>query len=415
MMTRDKKASTQRRVIVDLSWPLEASVNAGTALDTYMGENFKLALPTVEDLAAIIGHFGRGTSLWALDLSRAYRQWRADPLDWPLLGLQWRSQFYVDISIAFGLRHGASFAQRVSQSVCDILNYESHTAMPYLDDFVGAEPTHQKATTAFNRANTLMDELGLATNPQKSVPPTTALTWIGVDFDTVTMEMAIPPQVIRDTVALVTEWLGKSTATRHEIQCLLGKLFHSGKCSPPARIFVGRMLATLRGAPPTGTTPLPPAFKADLDWFAKFLPSYNGVSVIYVQRLTTILIVSTTHTQVHIQWGEQACQGKLPTLVRARAHWAPNRQLFSVLVALTLWASHWEGYELQVQVADPTKLQILLHGKSRDQEILRLARAIWLIMAQLDIRVKATTLLAPVQCPQGGTLNIPSHLLQQWN
>ena len=68
-MTREKRDSPLRRVILDLSWPLEASVNASTALDTYMGEAFKLTLPTVDDLAAIIGHYGRGASLWALDLS----------------------------------------------------------------------------------------------------------------------------------------------------------------------------------------------------------------------------------------------------------------------------------------------------------------------------------------------------------
>jgi hypothetical protein len=86
-----------------------------------------------------------------------------------------------------------------------------------------------------------------------------------------------------------------------------------------------------------------------------------------------------------------------------------------MLVALTLWASSWEGYEIQVQVADPTKFEVLLHGKTHDQEILRLARAIWMLMAQGDIRVRATRVIAPLERPGGCKRNIPHHLLQQWS
>jgi hypothetical protein len=160
LMTREKRSSTQRRVIVDLSWPRGASVNGGTTLQTYMGEPFKLALPTPQDLAQIIAHFGQGCHLWALDLARTYRQWRSDPLDWPLLGIFWDGSYYIDIAIAFGLRHGASFAQRVSQAVCDILAREDHTALAYIDDFAGAQASITSATTSYHRASELMEELG---------------------------------------------------------------------------------------------------------------------------------------------------------------------------------------------------------------------------------------------------------------
>jgi hypothetical protein len=76
LMTREKKASVHRRVIVDLSWPQGASVNGGTPLETYLNEPYKLHLPAAEDLAVIISHFGPACGLWSRDLRRAYRQWR---------------------------------------------------------------------------------------------------------------------------------------------------------------------------------------------------------------------------------------------------------------------------------------------------------------------------------------------------
>jgi hypothetical protein len=102
LMTRDKKHSTHRRAIVDLSWPHEASVNGGTPLETYLSEPYKLHLPTAEDLAVVIAHFGPGCGLWARDLRRAYRQWRIDPLDWPLMGIKVEGLFYLDTAVAFG-------------------------------------------------------------------------------------------------------------------------------------------------------------------------------------------------------------------------------------------------------------------------------------------------------------------------
>ena len=54
LMTRPKRNSTDRRVILDLSWPLHASVNGGTQLEEYLGESYKLLLPTVDDFAQIL-------------------------------------------------------------------------------------------------------------------------------------------------------------------------------------------------------------------------------------------------------------------------------------------------------------------------------------------------------------------------
>jgi hypothetical protein len=152
-----------------------------------MGESYKLSLPTTDDFAHIIATFGRGSYMWGLDLRRAYRQIRVDPLDWPLLCISWDNKFYANISVAFGIRHGASFAQRLSQAVCDILEAEGITTVPYIDDFIGAHPSLLAATTAFQRSLHLFTELGLDLNPTKCVPPTTCIIWIGVKFNTTDM------------------------------------------------------------------------------------------------------------------------------------------------------------------------------------------------------------------------------------
>ena len=49
--------------------------------------------------------------------------------------------------------------------------------------------------------------------------------------------------------------------------------------------------------------------------------------------------------------------------------------------------AQWLEAELLIHCVDPYKLQLLVHGRSRNDHILDIARAIWLITAQLDIRL----------------------------
>ena len=45
-MTREKSNSLNRRVIIDLSWPIGESVNAGVTPEKYLGVDFILSYPS---------------------------------------------------------------------------------------------------------------------------------------------------------------------------------------------------------------------------------------------------------------------------------------------------------------------------------------------------------------------------------
>jgi hypothetical protein len=399
LMTRPKKDCQDRRVILDLSWPINASVNAGTPLEVYMDEPYKLALPTVDDFAQILAFQGPGSFMWTLDLRRAYRQIRIDPLDWPLICFSWEGNFYVNISVAFGVRHGASFAQRLSQAVCDILAQEQIVTIPYIDDFIGSQPTEHRAWAHYDRSLRLFAELGLDLNPSKCISPTTTLNWIGVTYDSLTMTMSIPTKVIEETKALVTSWLDKARATRHDLQVLLGKLFHAGKCCPAARLFVGRMLDTLRAAPPSGYTTLPHNFRLDLRWWRDFLPHYNGRQLIQLNRPAYHVHMDIHDPTISIYTLTHSTTATIPDSVATSDHRWANRELYAVLVALLLWGKLWADAEVMVHCRETAKLQVLVHGRSRNDAILEISRRIWRVTAMFDIRLSPAPFeLRPSSC-----------------
>ncbi len=237
LLTRAKRDSDKRRIIVDLSWPPGGAVNDGVMYQTWLGEEYKLKLPTTDNVESLITKHGTGSDLFSRDLSRAYGQLCIDPLDWPLLGIQWRGHKYFHLYPPFGSRVGAYCAQRVAEAMCHIVDRQN--TLVFVDDFLGVNRSLEAVTHNFNKLKSKMDAVGLAESEGKEQPPSQSIPWIGINFNTTNMTMSIPERKVREAEHLVKIWLSRTSATRHELQQILGKLLHIAKCVKPAWLFTG--------------------------------------------------------------------------------------------------------------------------------------------------------------------------------
>ena len=187
LMTRPKRNSDDLRVILDLSFPSGSNVNSHVDNQQLDGALFKLRLPSPLDLARLMVILGKGCKLYKIDLSRAYRQLRGDPLDWPLMGIDWEGGHYVDLAIPFGLRHRASACQRTSEAAASISAHKHGTKTHgYVDDTAGTA-LPKKADAHYQCLLCTFDELGLAVAPEKCAPPAYEMLWIGVLFNSLLM------------------------------------------------------------------------------------------------------------------------------------------------------------------------------------------------------------------------------------
>ena len=80
-----KRDSSERRVIVDLSWPCRRSVNDGIPGNSFFGDPVDLTYPIIDDIVDAVVSLGRGCLLYKRDLRKAYRQFPVDPHDYHLL------------------------------------------------------------------------------------------------------------------------------------------------------------------------------------------------------------------------------------------------------------------------------------------------------------------------------------------
>jgi hypothetical protein len=79
-------------------------------------------------------------------------------------------------------------------------------------------------------------------------------------------------------------WSERTSASREELQSLIGVLSFAAKVVATGRTFLRRMIDCLRSLPSTTTNttqhPLSPDFHADLSWWRRFLTQWNGISLI---------------------------------------------------------------------------------------------------------------------------------------
>ena len=139
LLTRPK-SDGGTRVIVDLSWPLGAGVNQFVPSNVFDFMEFQLKYPTIDHIVQKISDIGPTALLYKVDLQRAFRNLRIDPLDYKVLGLMWRNQMFIDVSLAFGFKQGASACQLTTDTVMYLMRTQRRWVANYLDDIIVVSP-----------------------------------------------------------------------------------------------------------------------------------------------------------------------------------------------------------------------------------------------------------------------------------
>ena len=267
------KPDGSTRVIVDLSWPHGSSVNSCVPMDTFDKIEFKLKYPTIDNAIQKLRVLVLKSLLFKIDLQRAFHNFRIDPGDYHVLGLQCHGMTNVDIALPFGFKQVASSCQMATDAITYLMWTQNTWIMAYLDDLVGvADP--DKAQAEFLTLSNLLQALGLPINSKKVEAPSHKITCLGIEIDAKVGTLTIPDKKIK---IMCHNWMFKSKETRNQLQKLVGNLLYLHKCIPPARLFTNLILFVLRNAPMSGTGKLSAAFYKDITWFCDFLVEFNGM------------------------------------------------------------------------------------------------------------------------------------------
>ena len=401
-MTRHKPNSDTRRVILDHSWPRGESVNAGVEKDAFLGADFKLSFPSIDDLTKELLKIGKGAHIFKVDVSRAFRHLNVDPRDCDLLGLNWNGT-YIDTRIPFGSRHGSQFMQRTSDAVRYVMRQRDVSVINYIDDFLGYG-TPDVARRSYDALLDVMAQLGITISEKKLVAPTTQAVCLGILIDTIKGTVAIPDEKLKDIKIMVKEWKGKKFCTKRQLQSLLGTLLYIHKCVKPARCFLNRMLETLRNASNPAKIILSDDFHRDLGWFDQFLPHYNGISMYAHQPVKAILELDACLTGLGGRWKNFVYHLPLPRGFRNLD--IVHLEMINIVLALKIFSHFWKGSRVLVKCDNDAVVKVLNAGRARDPYLRACARNIWYMAALSDIDLQYVHVL--------GKNNVVADLLSRW-
>lgn len=388
--TCPKRDTDERRVIVDLSFPPGDSVNLGIPKDTYLGDPAKFSLPTVDTIVEMIKVKGRGCALFKRDLRRAYRQLPVDWGDIHLLGYQWQGELYFDLVLPMGLRSSALCCQRTTNLISYICHKQGISVSNYLDDFIGVE-LWPMAVAAYRALGKIIENSGLEESSPKAIPPSFIMPCLGVLFDTMSLTLTITPERLLEISQLLVSWENKVEANKHELQSLVGKLMFVASCVRPGRVFVARLLNFLRNMSDNSYTPLPMEALADIRWWKKFMPTYNGVSMMPWQEWSKpddVLSSDACPSGCGAWVEDEFFHRPFPAHVLAQNLDINSLELLTVVVAVKLWGNRWQGKRIMIYCDNMTSVVVINSGASRHPFLQNCLREIcfWAAVGEFEIR-----------------------------
>ena len=112
-----------------------------------------------------------------------------------------------------------------------------HHLHNYIDDLIYTG-LPSEIHRSYKLLTQLLADLGLDISLKKLVPPSTSVTCLGIQIDTIQRTISIPHSKLQEIVKLCQSWASKTYCSKKDLQSLLGSLLYITKCVTPARYFL---------------------------------------------------------------------------------------------------------------------------------------------------------------------------------
>nr|XP_002739190.1 PREDICTED: uncharacterized protein LOC100369835 [Saccoglossus kowalevskii] len=387
------KKTGGHRLIMDLSQPTNNSVN-----DFIPKENYTLVYARVDDAIAMINKHGPGSLLAKVDIQHAFRLCPVRKQDWHLLGYKWDGHYYFDRVLPFGLRSAPFLFNRIATALEWVVRHQAKTSdiIHYLDDFLAVgPPNHQSCQRSKDIILNTCSTLGIPVAANKVEGPSSIITFLGVELDTVDMVIRLPADKLENILSTIPLWANRYHCSKRELLSLIGTLSFACKCVPAGRLFLRRMIDLATTASSINQIIiLSNDFRLDLQWWWEFLPNWNGSA-----RILATSWCLTPNTNLYTDASSVIACGAFYNKQWFTLPWSPDKcsinpplsiewkELFPILISCLIWGHLWHGQKIMFHCDNEGIVNIWKKGSSRCQRIMSLVRAIFFTAANGNFHV----------------------------
>ena len=379
----ERKYSKKYRLVVDLSAPHNNSDHSSMN-DLIDKPSFSVKYVKIDDAISTIRRLGQGAILNKTDIVDAFKLIPISPDLWCYHGIKWKDKYYFFVRLCFGSRSSPKLFTLLSEAVHFIAtkNFQIGDLLFLLDDFLSITRPHSDGHATMSTLQQVFKVLNIPIHPDKTLGPSTNLTFLGIDLDSVLMQASLPSEKVARVQEIIHSFLHRNSLTKVELQCLLGHLNYASRVILQGRSFVSYLLSLLSTAKHQfHHVKLSLACRRDLNMWLEFLKCWNGVSFFYDVDITNSADLNLyTDASGSLGYGGYF-NGKW-----FYASWPKHIQLgcdeisiaFMELVPIVactvLWGSHWSNKRILFHCDNLSVVNIINKGRSHSPKIMNLMR-----------------------------------------
>ena len=190
-----------------------------------------------------------------------------------------------DTRLPFGARLSAGIFHRLTQAVKRMMARKGFDlTIVYLDDFLIISKSKAECAEALKMLIFLLRKLGFMIHWGKVVDPTTCITFLGIELDSITMALRLPSEKLLALKEELQGSLSKNHFTKRQLQSLAGRLSWAASVVKGGRVFFRRIFNTISLLKHnTHRVRITTEVRKDLHWWSNFINFFNGRSTLLDQ------------------------------------------------------------------------------------------------------------------------------------
>ena len=266
-----------------------------------------------------------------------------------------------------------------------MMRQRGHDVINYIDDILGID-LPSRVDASFDALSSLLERLGFEISQNKLIKPSTCVNCLGVLVNTKDFTLSVPPQKLQEILNMCQTWRCRTECTKHQLQSLLGSLLFVSKCVRSSRFFLNRLLDVLHTMHGKNKVLLSPEAQRDINWFQKFLPTFNGVTIFYHRPIAYEIELDACLQGLGARCGSQVFA--FPHPMGYLDYNIAHLEMLNILVALRVWTHSWAKTRVRIACDNEAVVHVLGSGRTRDLTLAAITRNIQLQMATWDINLQ---------------------------
>ncbi|KAJ8307155.1 hypothetical protein KUTeg_015239 [Tegillarca granosa] len=229
----------------------------------------------------MLAQLGPGALAARLDIKSAFRLLPIHPSDIELIGFKIDNYYFIDKCLPFGCSISCSLFEKFSTFLQWLFIFRSRcdNIVHYLDDFILAGTADSNDCKHLMKCFTdICFEIGVPLAHDKTIGPTPVLVFLGLEINTIEMNVKIPFEKLNTLKQLLLCLLNKKKTTLKELQSVVSLLNFCTRAIPPARAFNRRFYDAMVGlSKPFHRIRINLQMKEDIQIWLTFLELFNGI------------------------------------------------------------------------------------------------------------------------------------------